>query len=137
MIAAGATPPLRIAGIDHVLLLVRDLDEALAFYQGVIGARLETSLPHLGMVELRTGTSSIGLVDVSSDAGAWARSGTGRNLDHLALRCEVPDVAALRRHLSERGTEIVEERREASESLSLYVRDPSGNVIELLFAALD
>lgn len=133
---AGTSPPFELCAIEHVLLLVGDMEAALAFYKGVLGARLVTRLPRYAMAELVAGESHIDLVDVSERAGAWAKPPVpgGRNVDHIALRLS-GEAAAVRRHLTEHGIEVVEERvnQDASGfSLSLYVRDPSGNKIELL-----
>jgi glyoxylase I family protein len=133
----ASSPPFTLKGIEHVLLLVAGIEEALAFYERVLGARLETRLPKYAMAELRAGVSHIGLVDTSVPEGAWALPPVagGRNVDHIALRLGSSDEPALRRHLESHGVEIVEERvNEEPEgtSLSLYVRDPSGNVVELM-----
>jgi glyoxylase I family protein len=124
-------------GIDHLLLLVDGLEPAIAFYERVLGARLETRLPKYAMAELRAGASQIDLVDTSVPEGAWARPPVagGRNLDHVGVRVSGCDEATLRRHLAMHGARIVEERvneERGGRSLSLYVRDPSGNVVELM-----
>ena len=129
----GVLTPL---GIDHIVLRTKDLEAMIAFYCDVIGCRVRVRLPDYGMVELEAGAASIALLDVLAPESAWARpevSG-GRNLDHLCLALGAHDEAALRRHLKEHGVEIVEEEVHdgpGGPSLSLYVRDPSGNVIEL------
>jgi glyoxylase I family protein len=128
-----SSPPFSLKRIEHVLLLVSGMDDALRFYEGVLAAKLETRIPQFGMAELRAGASHIDLVDIATEEGAWARpqvSG-GRNVDHVALRIDSCDEAALRRHLASHGVDIVEERVE-EESRSFYVRDPSGNVVELM-----
>jgi glyoxylase I family protein len=68
--------------------------------------------------------------------GSWAVPSVagGRNLDHLCLALGMHDEAKLRRHLARHRIAIIEEGIHGGsrgESLSLYVRDPSGNVIEL------
>ena len=68
--------------------------------------------------------------------GAWARPPVegGRNVDHIAIRVDAND-RTLRSHLAAHGVAIVEERVEndaGEKRLSLYVRDPSKNVIELM-----
>ncbi len=131
----AAAPPFTLKGIEHVLLLVRGMDETLGFYEEVLGARLETRLAEYGMAELRVGNSHIDVVDIAAPEGAWAQPPVagGRNLDHFALRLNACDEGALRRHLVKRGIEVIEERvNEGGKTLSLYVRDPSGNTVELM-----
>lgn len=135
--APSPVVPFAVKGIDHVLLLVNGLEPAVAFYQNVLGAVVESRLPKHAMVELLAGVSHIDLVDISASEGAWARPDVagGRNVDHLALRLDASDQRALREHLATHGVAIVEERVEgqgAEQTLSLYVRDPSGNVVELI-----
>lgn len=137
MHAPGASAPFSLKGIEHVLLLVDGLERSIAFYQDVIGARLETELPRYAMAELRAGDDHIDLVDISAPEGAWALPPVagGRNVDHVGMRLAPCDEAVLRQHLAAHGTEIVEERTEnrpEGRRISLYVRDPSGNVIELM-----
>ncbi len=132
-----AAPPFAITNIDHLLLLIDGMERNLAFYKGVLGCVVESRIPRFGMAELRAGVSQIDLVDIATNEGAWARSDVagGRNIDHFALAIDHCDVENLRDHLKARNVAIVEEREEdgpTGKSLSLYVRDPSGNTIELL-----
>ena len=124
MTRAAVSPPFLIVGIDHILLRVNGMERNLALYEGVLGCTVETRIPRLGMVELRAGASHIDLVDVSS-------ADDGRNVDHFALAIERCDIEQVRNHLTSNGIVITEEREEDG-SVSLYVRDPSGNTIELL-----
>ena len=129
-------PPFSLAGIDHVTLLVDGMERAIAFYRDVIGCRVKERLPKYAMAELEAGAALIALVDIGAREGTWAKPPVagGRNLDHLCLALEPHDEAALRAHLAKHHVEIIEEGVHGGargESLSLYVRDPSGNVIEL------
>ncbi len=131
------SPPFALEGIEHVVLLVSGLEPALRFYEGVLGAAIESRLPDFAMVELRAGASHLDLVDVAVPEGAWALPPVpgGRNVDHIALRVDARDEVGLRRHLAAHGVEIAEERVEGegeAACLSLYVRDPSGNMLELM-----
>jgi glyoxylase I family protein len=129
-------PPFALEGIDHILLLVDGMKPAVQFYTDVLGCTVEDALPQYGMLQLRAGAALIDLVDISAPEAAWAKPPVagGRNFDHLCLALGVHDEAALRRHLARHHIEIIEEGVHGGsrgESLSLYVRDPSGNVIEL------
>jgi glyoxylase I family protein len=129
-------PPFTLEGIDHILLLVNGMKPAVQFYADVLGCTVEGALPQYGMLQLRAGAALIDLVDISVPEAGWAKPPVagGRNFDHLCLALGAHDEAALRRHLVHHHVEIIEEGVHGGsrgESLSLYVRDPSGNVIEL------
>ncbi len=128
--------PIAVARIDHVLLLVDGMERTLAFYEHVLGCRLQHRLPQYAMAELAAGDSQIDLVDVSAPEGEWALPAItgGRNVDHVGLRAH-GEESAIRAHLHAHGIAIIEERLEQDgerPTLSLYVRDPSSNTIELL-----
>ena len=130
-------PPFTLEGIEHVLLLVQGIEESLAFYVGVLGAQVEAHLPQYALTELRVGISHLDLVDTIAPEGLWAFPpiAGGRNVDHVALRIGPHDELALRQHLGAHAVPIIEERVNEdarAPSLSLYVHDPSGNVIELM-----
>ena len=128
-----AAPPFEILGLDHLVLHVRGMHEAERFYSEVLGCAVAHRMPDHAMTELRAGSSTIVLVDTTDPNGAWALEGAqaGRNLDHFALTVGSQDVSALREWLASCGVEIEEERAEERE-LSFYVRDPSGNLVELV-----
>ena len=48
-------PPFRLEGLDHVVLLVDDMERATAFYTQVIGCTLDNDLAQYGMRQLRAG----------------------------------------------------------------------------------
>jgi glyoxylase I family protein len=129
--------PIAPLGIDHVVLRVTDLEAALRFYCDVIGCREERRVDDLGLVQLRAGRSLIDLVAVDGRlgrAGGAPPEVEGRNMDHLALRIEHFDEAALRAHLTAHGVEVGEvgERYGAEgDGPSMYIRDADGNTIEL------
>jgi glyoxylase I family protein len=129
-------PPFALEGIDHVLLLVRGMRQALGFYRDVLGCRVESELPEFGMVQLRAGSALIDLVDIDARQGNWARpeSAGGRNLDHVCIAIAACDERDVRSHLAACDVEIIEEGLHEGArgcSLSIYFRDPSGNTIEL------
>jgi len=123
-------PPFEPLGLDHLLLHVRGMDAAERFYCAVLGCSVKSRLPRYGMLELSAGVT---LVDTADPKGSWALEGAGegRNVDHFALRTSHWDEAAMRSWLAGHDIEIEEERAEKGE-LSFYVRDPSGNLVELL-----
>jgi glyoxylase I family protein len=129
--------PLEIRQLDHVVLRVRDLARSLAFWVDALGCSEERRLEQLGLVQLRAGASLIDLVPVDGPlgrAGGAPPGKDGRNVDHVALRIARLDLPALRAHLGRHGIEVPDpDRRYGAEgyALSVYLRDPDDNVLEL------
>ncbi|UCE84557.1 MAG: VOC family protein [Deltaproteobacteria bacterium] len=130
-------PAFRLLGLDHVVLRVTDVERAIAFYCGVLGCHEERRIEALGLIQLRAGASLIDLVGVDSAlgrAGGAAPSDTGRNVDHVCLRIDPFDEAALRTHLEAQGVEpgdVAQRYGADGHGPSMYIRDPDGNVVEL------
>ncbi|HEX3423150.1 MAG TPA: VOC family protein [Sphingomicrobium sp.] len=124
------TAPFKPLGLDHLLLHVRGMDEAERFYCEVLGCTVKNRMDRHAMTELSAG---IVLVDTADANGLWALEGTapGRNLDHFAILTDGWNDAEVRAWLVHNGVPIEEERSEEGE-VSLYVRDPSGNLVELI-----
>ena len=128
---------LSLKGIDHVVLRVRDLEAMSRFYCDVLGAARVAYRPEFDMVHLRVGASLIDLVAVDGPlgkVGGAAPGDGGRNMDHLCLRVEPFDQEAVVAHLRRCGTEVGEIRRRfgaEGNGISIYVRDPEGNTVEL------
>lgn len=129
--------PILVRGLDHIVLRVADLDAMIAFYGEVLGCHVERRRDDLGLIQLRAGQAMIDLVPVNGKLGreGGAAPGTGgRNLDHLCLRVEPFDEAAIRRHLDAHGVAAgpVESRYGADgEGPSIYLLDPERNTVEL------
>jgi catechol 2,3-dioxygenase-like lactoylglutathione lyase family enzyme len=129
-------PPFALQGIDHVVLLIDDMAAARAFYLEVIGCTVETALPRYGRVLRRAGAALIDLADPSGAPGSGPRPPVagGRNVDHVCIATGPWDEAAMRTWLAAHDVAIVEEgvnNGARGESLSFYVKDPAGNMIEL------
>src|ERR1051325_10204140 len=103
--AAQAVSPLRIKGLDHVVLRVADMDRAIAFYEQVLGLHIERRLSEIGLVQLRAGSAMIDLVPKGEDEEM------GDNMDHYAVQIEALDVEALSAHLKAHGVDPGEVRR--------------------------
>lgn len=129
--------PIAVRGLDHIVLRVSGLEAMIAFYGEVLGCRVERRRDDIGLVQLRAGHSLIDLVPVDGAlgrAGGAAPGAGGRNLDHLCLRVEPFDEAAIRRHLAAHGIAAgpVETRYGAEgEGPSMYLLDPEHNTVEL------
>lgn len=128
---------MRVTGIDHIVLRVKDLPAMLRFYTEVLGCAVERRRDDIGLLQLRAGSSLIDLVPVEGKLGRMggAAPGTeGRNLDHLCLRIEGFQAEAARGELEAAGLAVGEtglRYGSTGEALSIYVADPDGNGVEL------
>jgi glyoxylase I family protein len=130
--------PFSLAALDHVVLRVPDMAKALAFYSDVLGAQVERRVEAFGLVQLRAGESIIDLVNVGAAwlqaEGARPFEPEARNVDHICIRVDAFDEAAIERHLKAGGIEIIERGQRygaQGNGPSVYVRDPFGTVVEL------
>ncbi|MFZ1889025.1 MAG: VOC family protein [Candidatus Binataceae bacterium] len=121
---------LKVAELDHVVLRCRALERTLDFYTRVLGLTEERRIAQLGLIQLRAGHGMIDLLPAEHP-----RADDGANVDHFCLGIEVRDLFALAAELRQSEVEVMGEpvQRYGARGmgLSLYVRDPEGNVVEL------
>ena len=120
-------PPIRVIGLDHIVLTTSKVDDMLAFYTNVLGLegvrvdewrRGEVPFPSLRV-------DAITLIDLMSGER------TGINLDHFCLVIESVDLDQLAAGC------VVDVARGPLDGLfgaqgfarSLYINDPDGNLI--------
>jgi len=118
-------PMIHIREIDHVVLRCEDIDRMVAFYRDVLCCPQESF--QLGLIQLRAGRSLVDLVPAPRPVG-------GRNMDHLCLRVEPFDAAAITTHMEAHGVvpgEVVQRSGADGEGPSMYIHDPEGNMVEL------
>jgi catechol-2,3-dioxygenase len=122
-----------VAGLNHAVLYVRDLDRAVDFYKSVFGFE-EVSRIRSFAAFLRAGGGTnhhdLGLFSVGADAPRPPRGSTG--LYHLAW--EVPrieDLALAAQVLREAGA--LGGASDHGVSKSLYGADPDGNEFEIMW----
>lgn len=126
-----------ITGIDHLVLRAHDQQRLVDFYTGVLGLIVEKRQDAIGLVQLRAGASLIDIVAVDGRLGRMGGAGPGeegRNLDHFCLNVAGFDLDTVRAHLLAHNVEVGEEGLRygaGGEGLSLYLKDPEGNGLEL------
>ena len=122
--------PFRIAGLDHVVLRCLDQERALRFYTDVLGCREERRLAAIGLIQLRAGGSLIDLVPADR-----APSRDASNVEHFCLATDAVAIDPIVAHLVSCGVPLLGDpmlRYGASGlGVSVYCRDPEGNVVEL------
>lgn len=129
---------IRVTGLDHFVLRVRDLDAALGFYRDVLGLPIQFLEDYRAgrrpFVSVRVGEQLIDLVpDPAYDRDAGRAHG---GFLHLCVEIEAGSLAGSIPWLQQRGVHLIEEHpvpRMGAQGmgLSIYVADPDGYVVEL------
>lgn len=118
----------RVQSIDHVVLTVRDIDAAVAFYTRVLGVEAVTFAG--GRQALQIGDQKINLQVLGEETRNHAAIGCG----DLCLVRGDSDAEVLA-HLTAEGIAVVEgpvaKTGARGPITSIYFNDPDGNLIEL------
>jgi len=124
------TRPL-IRSIDHFVLTAGDVDATIEFYTRVLGMTAETF--GAGRRALTFGNQKINLHQAGAEFEPKARVATPGSAD-FCLLSDVP-VAEIAAHLGSEGVEVIEgpvaKTGAAGALLSIYFRDPDGNLVEV------
>jgi len=101
-----------VRGVHHVAMAVEDLDEAVATYERLFGARVELRgrMDEQGVeaVYLQVGGGRVELVSALSEDTPVGRflAKRGPGMHHVAF--EVPDVAVAMGELAANGAEVID-----------------------------
>ena len=121
--------PIPTLGLRHLALNVMDVGRAVEFYVSVFGMRVVWQ-PDPENAYLSSGCDNLALHQASSTV-----SPTGQRLDHLGFLVATPEDV-------DRAAEILAAhqiplrhppRTHRDGSRSLYVTDPDGNIIQILY----
>jgi catechol 2,3-dioxygenase-like lactoylglutathione lyase family enzyme len=114
---------MKLAGVHHVSINVRDVDEAMAFYVDRLGMVPRTDRPDFGFpgAWLDAGTQQLHLIQGEAPANVG---------QHFAL--QVADIDAAIAELRAAGVEVTDAFEVApGAARQCFVSDPAGNGIEL------
>jgi catechol 2,3-dioxygenase-like lactoylglutathione lyase family enzyme len=121
-----------IADLDHVVIRCRDIARARDFYTGILGCTVERTIDAIGLIQMRAGAGMIDLVPADGESPPVRES---RNIDHFCVGIVAAEMTEVARHLRELGVEVIGEPAQRYGArglgLSIYIRDPEGNVVEL------
>jgi catechol 2,3-dioxygenase-like lactoylglutathione lyase family enzyme len=121
---------MQVHALDHIVLCVTDVAATIRFYERVLGMVPRQERP--GKWSLHFGRNKISLQDaVASPSIAWDTvPGSG----NFCLLTDVP-MPELLSHLEQEGVKIVDGPGERAGAigpiLSVYFRDPDGNLVEV------
>ena len=130
----GERPPTTVAGVHHLALICRDVEETIQFYQEFLG------FPLVELVENRDYAGSshfffdigngnlLGFFDFPGhEHPPWQETIGG--VQHLAISISQEQYDAAKKKFDEAGTEYLGPDRGVEESM--YFRDPNGVGLEL------
>ncbi len=118
---------LEVEGIDHVALLVRDVQASVRWYQEVLGLEQRHAATWGGVPSMMcAGTTCLALFPLGPDVALPAEN---PGMSHLAFRVDGAGFEAAQSELRERGIDFVFEDHDISHSI--YFRDPDGYRLEI------
>lgn len=126
---------MQLSGLDHLVLTVADIAVSVRFYQDVLGMTAERFMPADGSERwaLKFGAQKINLHQVGRTFEPKAAQATAGSAD----LCFLSDLALAdwQLHLAAHTVEVIEgpvQRTGANGAiLSIYLRDPDGNLLEI------
>lgn len=128
---------LQVTGVDHINIVIHDVDRALAFYRDVLG------LEPVGLAEYRAGKRGIFsfrvtddfVIHVRPDPDAPRPVAHDRAYDHLCLTVTGIVPEAMLADLQSRGIMaeggVVTRWGARGDGAAIYVSDPDGYRVEL------
>jgi len=125
----AARLPIATRGLAHVALNVTKLEDAVRFYQDVLGMRLVWQ-PDPDNVYLSSGADNLAL-----HRARHATNAKTSTLDHVGFLVESPErVFATAAALERSGIALRRPpKRHRDGSCSLYLEDPDGNLVQILY----
>jgi catechol 2,3-dioxygenase-like lactoylglutathione lyase family enzyme len=115
--------PLKVTGIDHVVLHVKDLSRSKKFYVELLGMEVEHEYSWGAF--LCCGKQMVALFEVEKGEKIHA----GDEMNHMALRLKSGDYEKVRAVLEEQGVKVSGRRGDPH---CIYFSDPDGHRLQLL-----
>ncbi|MEO1998652.1 MAG: VOC family protein [Planctomycetaceae bacterium] len=130
---------IRVQHIDHVTIVVRDLNRSREFYVGLLGME-EVDRPSFSFAGawFKAGATLLHLIEEHQQSGlAGAESDRAHNnrCHHFAF--EVADARAAARFLRDQGVSLIADAKLRPDgAVQVFVGDPDGHVVELCTSKL-
>jgi catechol 2,3-dioxygenase-like lactoylglutathione lyase family enzyme len=126
--------PIQVQSLDHVTIVVRDLERSRKFYVDGLGMR-QVSRPGFSFDGrwFQAGATQIHLIlehEQSGPAGRPAELGRTSRAHHFAFL--VDDAHAAEKRLEEMGYELISRTKARPDGAAqVFVSDPDGHIVEL------
>lgn len=128
---------LKLKALDHVGLVVADMDRSLRFYCEALGLELLRRSDREGGVTsavLRVGKQEINVFSNGGPTQA-AKNGGASVLDHFCFEVEHAPIHNVVAALDRAGIAVVKGPIKRSDGVSLFLSDPDGCRVELIVKA--
>jgi len=123
---------IRIFGIDHLAINVRNINKSVEFYTKVLGLKVTQREPSKAGIEyfLDCGSSLIGVIQAKNLDRVHSFEEEGLGANHFSFRIHSKDFDAMIKHLEQHNVKI-EFAKKREKSWSLYFYDIDGNKLEI------
>ena len=120
-----------IKGIDHVAIVVSDMDRSIKFYGEVLGLKIHhDGRKDGGQKKSFLGTKSATLVALTEDENRGKSRGLIESVAHVAFKVDDADKAC--KVLREKGVEFIEEKVDKDgKGKAYHFLDPDGLELEI------
>jgi catechol 2,3-dioxygenase-like lactoylglutathione lyase family enzyme len=119
--------------VYETVVYVEDIAAAVVFYRDVLGLTLVDGPDHTGAgFRLQSGAMLLLFDPHRSSAPSHGAQGAG----HVAFYVDQPQISSWRVHFQALGVEIEKDATSGDGAEQLYVRDPSGNSVEIVAGEL-
>jgi len=126
---------MKLSGLDHLVLTVANISATVRFYQNVLGMEAEKFTSADGTVRwaLKFGVQKINLHQVGQEFEPKAAKAVAGSAD----LCFLSNIALneWQSHLAGQGADVIEGpvKRTGGQGaiMSIYLRDPDGNLLEI------
>lgn len=117
---------IKVTGIDHVVLHVKDLARSKKFYMELLGMEVEHESSW--QLFLKCGNQGVALFEVEDGSKIHG----GNELNHMALRLKSGEYEKVKAVLEEAGCKVSGRRGDPQ---CIYFSDPDGHRLQLLTPA--
>jgi len=123
---------IKVVGMDHAALNVKNLDASLKFYTEVLGLKISPREHQKPGSEyfLDCGTSLIGLIQGDPNGEKHLLQDAGLGGNHVSFRVKTQEFDAAVESLKAHGVTITFQKKR-EKSWSVYFLDPDGNKLEI------